>query len=219
MSSFEFLARCNRAECESVRRLLNDWFEQYPESDRERLESELKQSNHNYQAAFWELYVYILLKRLGFIVEIHPELSEVTRRPDFRISNQAGGSIIVEAATTAPRSEIDSAVQNRKDSFLEVIDRIRHPLFQLWLSESGTPTSSPSARRVADCIKGWLDQLDHGAALEIVEQRDYHLLPRRAFQANGWNLEFQAYPRPIHRLEQENDQMILLHNNPFRKID
>jgi hypothetical protein len=219
MSQFEFLARCGRPECEPVRVLLNEWYGAYPSDHRERLYQELTSDDHNSHAAFWELYVFTLLRALGYQVEVHPEIAKTSKRPDFLARVPGGAEFIMEAVIIGPKGAKGTAIENRKKSALEVVDRIQHPRFQVWLSEKGEPEETPSGKAIAEHLSSWLETLDYEACQALVDRGAFDSLPSTKIEIERWSLSFRAFPRPRHRLGEVNRQMICMHDGPFSWID
>jgi hypothetical protein len=79
---YAFLDRvCSRFFGE-VRRVLNQWFEDYAGAEREELRQRLRSGDERKShAAFWELLLYKLYTGAGFDVSVHPEVEGTTRRP------------------------------------------------------------------------------------------------------------------------------------------
>src|SRR4051812_38764449 len=73
--SFTFLDRvCSRYFAE-VRRVVNEWFANYPESERPELRERLFSDDPRASdAAVWELLLHELYRRAGFTLTVHPEL-------------------------------------------------------------------------------------------------------------------------------------------------
>lgn len=82
-SAFQFLNRADGAPWDSLRDLLETWYRDYPDPDddlRNRFRSDLR-SQHI--AAWWELYVFALFRRLGYDVTPHPDMPARRRSQTF----------------------------------------------------------------------------------------------------------------------------------------
>lgn len=220
MTHFGFLSRCYRADCAAVRSLLEKWYSHYPDDEKPELKARLIADDINYYSAFWELYLHELLSRLGYSLEIHPSLpTNESTQPDFLATSPEGEEVIIEAVVAIKKSEEDPATVNRKQTVLDTIDRLEHPLFYLWLNEEGGPEISPSGRRIRDKLGRWLDGLDYESCQALVEAGQFSDLPTRTFEVHGWTLKFRAFPKPRKRLGESTDRIIHLHNSGIHWVD
>ncbi len=220
MSHFEFLTRCYRPECESIRNLWENWFRHYPDSEKKELKARLASDKINYYSAFWELYLYELLRRLGYSIQVHPTLPTIeTTQPDFLATSPTGEEVIIEAVAVSEQSGEDPATTNRRETVLDTIDRLDHPYFYVLLNEKGSPTASPSGRKIRASLKRWLDSLDYNTCHTLLESNRFTDLPTQAFNENGWILEFQAFPKPKNQLGKPNERLIHLHMPEVHWID
>src|SRR5579885_3393200 len=88
-----FYASLNRsvgAEYDAIRQVLETWFCDYPsdpEQSRSLLQGKFRSDNNqNHLSAFFELYLYALLKHQAFVVSPEFVVDRVVGRPiDFRI--------------------------------------------------------------------------------------------------------------------------------------
>lgn len=79
-SYFSFLNRSARIEAERVRDLMEEWLSDYPFAERSQLAIRLQSSiNAEFLAAYFELYLFSLLSRLGYSIEIHPKMKSSER--------------------------------------------------------------------------------------------------------------------------------------------
>src|SRR3954447_23347680 len=82
--SFSFMNRVAQPFWQRIRDELDQWFAAYPPDDATDLRSRFRDASPaQHFAAWWELYLHELFLRLGFAVDVHPELEGVSGRPDF----------------------------------------------------------------------------------------------------------------------------------------
>ena len=108
--------------------MVNGWIGEYPALDQSDVVSAMRGGGDQaFQAGLCEVVTHAMLRRLGFEVVVHPELEGRGTRPDFAITNQAGGRIAYIEVTTinAPADEV--AQQNRESPIYNAIDRARLP--------------------------------------------------------------------------------------------
>src|SRR5262245_33435469 len=113
-NSFDHLNRSSRPEYEKMRVLIEEWCGHVPDSERKELIRRFASGDDNaFHSAFLELYVHELLLVTGHIVTFHPEVSDVSKRPDFLATAADGSETIVECTVATEISSIDRAAQAR----------------------------------------------------------------------------------------------------------
>lgn len=98
-SQYAYLCRSARPEAAGVRDLMESWLAQYPRVHRGEMIARLRtRDDEHFFAAFFELYVFMLLRQLGHYVRVHPRAGRrmSKRRPDFAAVAADGNSAIVE---------------------------------------------------------------------------------------------------------------------------
>lgn len=96
--SFTFLNRVASPHWGEVRALLERWFARFPAEHADALRDSFRSPlAGKHYAAWWELYLHELFTRLGYRIEIHPELPDSARRPDFGL-RRGDEQLYVEAA-------------------------------------------------------------------------------------------------------------------------
>ena len=84
--SFDCLNGSGWSNCKGIRQLLRQWCDDIPSEVQRELRSCFRTKNgRQHFAAFFELYLYELLSKLGFGLEFHPHIEEKGTRPDFKI--------------------------------------------------------------------------------------------------------------------------------------
>lgn len=96
-SDFCFLDRSNRPKIAEIRSTLNYWFSLLPEEAKNDFKRRFM-ADHNFNGVFYELFLFILFKKMCFDIEIEPNLEGKSKKPDFLLTKN-GGQIVVEATT------------------------------------------------------------------------------------------------------------------------
>lgn len=201
--SFTFLNRVDRPYWARVRRLLETWFAEYPRADQEDLRNRFrKRAADQHFAAWWELYLFATLKRLGFGLDVHPTLDGVESRPDFRVAN-ANGSFLVEAATTFSGIVDKGRHGERENWILSAIDQASNPNFFVGLEFEEVGMERPSVSEIVKPLERWLESLDPDA----VPASDLSTAPQLELRPRDWAFTLTAIPvkpeargKPSHRL-------------------
>jgi hypothetical protein len=122
-SDYEYLNQSARVSAQHLRQIMNIWFEEYNEEIQESdkindLKSRLQsKKNDQYRAAFFELYIFILLKRMGFQIVAEPTIPGYTTKPDFLATCPYTGKEFYLEATTVTEGDINS----KRDKAIELV--------------------------------------------------------------------------------------------------
>jgi hypothetical protein len=190
-SSFEFLNRAAGPFWERVRQLADAWFAEYPDGEDARdLRERFRGREWNeHIGAWWELYLYALFRRLGYDLEIHPELANVTRRPDFRILTD-DEPILLEARHV--QSGLVSGGDNvgRDEWITSPLNGLTHSRFLVVVRILQRGERRPRRDAVTAGVLDWLDSLD----ADTLIGRPLSSMPRIECRAGQWRFELSAMP-------------------------
>jgi hypothetical protein len=89
-----------------------------------------KDDHRQHFAAWWELYLYTLLKRWGFEVCVHPQVEDSEDRPDFLVRSERG-AFYVEAATTFSGIEDAKEHSALKAEILDAVEKVQSESFTI----------------------------------------------------------------------------------------
>jgi hypothetical protein len=207
-SEFDYLQGSARPEMIRVKDLLESWFAEYPDEKKERLRThlrgkkssgqKLKQSlrEATFHQAFFELYIFILLRRLGCQVKVEESVDEPDRKrtaPDFLATHVGTGySFYVEATVQA-----DGRAREYENFLREVkaaLDQIDSPEFVICMRHPRIRSKDwhPSTSRLVKYVAKKLSQVRTNPS------------PRNlgpfTFEGNRWTLPFHFEART----QQEN---------------
>ena len=132
-SFYEFLNRSAVDEPGRSRDLSERWFADYVDdaaaSELNRFVSDFRSKDDTQHHAAWlELCVHQMLVRLGFSVDIHPDVPGTPKHPDFGATSD-GSRILAEATIVKPDSDPRALQPNEEDALrkfakLEIRDQI-----------------------------------------------------------------------------------------------
>lgn len=187
-SDYQFLDRVAGDHWQSVRVLLDQWFDKHPADAKRELYNRYTDSdNGQHLGAWWELYIASLFRHFGYQVVAHPVVEGSERKPDFLMTS-AAATFYVEctvAGAGGTRGTIEwiydciSDVETR--DFLIGIERI--------ITQG---KSKPKRVDVTRAIAQWLAGLDPDEHYSNSHQS----LPRKVIPIRDWSIEFIAYPNP-----------------------
>jgi hypothetical protein len=182
-----FLSRSDRADAVNIRAELERWFDRYPAAEQSDLRSKFRDPR-NHLSAWWELYLHELFIRLEFQVEVHPELSDVTTRPDFKMTGPVG-VFLLEAATTEAGIAEPGRDGTREGWIIDALNAAPHPDFFISLRFVAVGQQRPRNSEVTRPVTAWLDGLDADQILATNQ------LPERDFTFRGWTIHSRAIPK------------------------
>jgi len=111
-SMFEFLNRADGPIWARVRTLMDEWWNEHPDSARAGVRGQIRSGDdHALRAAFFEMYGYQVLRRVRDAVIEHP-VTETRRRPDFLATSHGAESLVMEM-TSIGASDADKARAGR----------------------------------------------------------------------------------------------------------
>lgn len=189
--SFGFMNRVDQPFWERLRDELERWFAAYPREHAADLRGRFRDAAPGQHfGAWWELYLHRLFSRLGFEVEVHPELPEVPGRPDFRLV-RGKESFLMEAAVTFSGIVDEERHGERENWIMVAIDRAENPNFFVRLQIERGGLERPSVREIVAPLERWLAGLDPD---EVIASAP-HAYPTLPLNVRDWSLTLTALPR------------------------
>lgn len=185
---YRFVNRAAGEEWQTVRDLLTEWLAAYPADEQRLLISRFRRTDRRgFLGAFWELYLHELFRRLGFAIELHPEIAGTTHRPDFRL--RRGSAMIYAEAVTVYEPQAYSHDDERLAPLLETVGRVSSPRFRLSVDARQIASTPLSLKRLAHELTSWLEGLEVESGPPSFRTSD-HLF---RWQEGGWML----FIRPV----------------------
>ena len=198
---YEFLNQSAWPAYENIRKVLERWFAGYPASHKVDLCARFRKNDHNHASAYFELYLYQVLSRIGLSPEVHPDPDRGKGRPDFAITGAAGNRCYLEAnVVIKPRWDSDDPLEVE---LLDAIDAVAetHPTqIGVVVSTKGVLERSHQKNPIRRQVREWLESID---PIALSPADPYHN-PRQCIRRDGWVAELVAIPlsRPSRRLIQ-----------------
>lgn len=198
--SYTFLNRVAGQEWSQRRSLLEDWFANYPEDDKDRLRKAFVANDEGtHLGAWWELYIYSLYRCLGYDVKIHPRLDGVLTTPDFLVTKDTQSKYVECTVVSA----LEGPTTNRpavEAAILDAINQIRDDKFGIIVELTTVGDQPPRRRKIQADIGDWVGTLDYQKTTEQLQgawsSGEIADLPEKEFQFNDWVLTCKAFPAP-----------------------
>jgi len=193
-SLYAFLDRSATPFFGEVRRLLSEWLDRVPASERPSLVGNLQSGElHSFEAAFWELYLHEAYSRSGHQLVIHPDLPGSPTHPDFLIEGEGGRFYLEAVRVGLPQAKV--AEGRRLDEVHAVLDSIGTDQFTVHLSVFSIGPNPLSIKELRHELRKWLKALDPAAVTaSLVPGSAFDTLPRLRWAKDDWDLEFHALP-------------------------
>jgi len=192
---FAFLNRSASVYFGLVRSLIEEWFTHIPAADQKDLRGALRANNRQSESAFWELYLHEAYRRSGYDIEIHPEVSGSTTRPDFRVTSGPDSWYLEAVSVGRPPEAI--AQDQRLNDVYSILTALQVVNFRIEVSTYSIGPNAPATKRLLSELRSWLGGLDPdvvGAAAEESTEVGFDRLPELAWEDAGWSLVFHALP-------------------------
>lgn len=195
--SLHFLNRRAGAFWDRVRAHIESAYAAFPDEHKRDLAARIRDDDERqHLPAWWELYIFTTFDRLGYTIEVHPDLTGSTRkgdRPDFLVM-KGPVSMYVEAAVVFSGYR-DSDAWNW---LCDQINDAKNPDFLVNVEIPVEGKRRPSARKIIDPLEEWLATLDGDDVLADEDAgRPY---PHIQLPADDWIVDYTAVPvRPDRR--------------------
>jgi hypothetical protein len=205
-SYFDFLNRSGTLYFGAVRQLTEDWLNEVEPRARASLEGSLRADNHDFQSAFWELYLHEAYRRSGYSIDIHPQVPGSSNRPDFLLE-KLGERFYLEAVKVGEDRQ-SLAEKQRLEEVQRILSELRVKNFSLVFLYHEIGPAPLSTKPLRAKLKTWLASLNPdqitssvGAAAAPLASG---LFPQFMWKDAGWKLEFHAVPIKASARSQEH---------------
>ncbi len=190
--SFAYLNRSARPSSAHIRELLEEWYARYPVSERNELNKRFRADFH---AAFFELFLYELLRKTGYCITLHPSLPGTRKRPDFLVEG-FDVQFYLEAKVVRDQSAADETQGRIVGAVFDAINEIEMPHHFLHIKRLKVITpEQPSSREIKAFIYEKLASLacsDSNTSVDPLEEHRETLIRYRGKTAH---LDFVLVPR------------------------
>jgi hypothetical protein len=189
--SFNYYHKSNRKDILIIRETIENWFLSYPASEKIELKNRFKK---DMDSAFYELFLYEMFKKLGFLITIHPELENSNKKPDFLIEKD-GIQCYVEAKVCYDKSQEEMAFDRRKNQFFDNLSKVKIKGFLLRIAELEFKTNKqPSVKELIPKIEERVENLDPRILTLEMEKLGFDGCPNIDFENQDFKITIQPIP-------------------------
>jgi hypothetical protein len=192
-SEFSFLNRSARSTISRVRDVLQNWFDQYPESDKRELRSKIRD---DFYSSFFELFLHELLRRTVTRVEVHPQtLSQRSTRPDFLAEDSSGNRFFAEAVVASDESTEEQARQRVQAVIYDEMNKAQVSDYFLAIKRIINPHNlQPSGKRLRKWLHTQLSMVDYENVFRASSEGRLDDLPNWLYQDGQFTIEIELLP-------------------------
>jgi hypothetical protein len=191
--SFTFMNRVDQPLWARIRDVLDGWFAEYPRAAAADLRARYRAADsRQHVAAWWELYLFTLYRRLGYGVTVHPTVPGRSGQPDFLITRQ-GEEIYVEAAVVNSGVVDDEDRHGAREGWIyDLVNEARNPNFHVQLEFERVGMQRPKAAEIVQPLERWLRDHDPDAVAQAIDAGED--LPELVLPVRDWTLVFTPLP-------------------------
>ena len=210
-NSFDYYQRSARKDISIIRETLNEWFNSYPQSEKKELKNSFKK---HFDDCFYELFLFQLFTKLEFEIEIHPELKNSSKRPDFLIKRD-DLKIYIEAKTFKNKSKKEEAIERKINQFYDNLSKLELKGFLLKLDTVTLKNNKqPSTRGLIKNIETTFTNLDHDLVTNRISKEGLEGIPEFVFE----NEDLLLIIKPIPILDKGNSKSRPIGMYPFQSF-
>lgn len=195
-----------------IRNTLESWFENYPLQHRTDLRERFRSDDdQNREGAFFELFLHELLTRLGFSLEVHPEITGLRARPDFLVSRY-NQRFFIEATVTGQRAGPFARNRNEQD-VIDKLNTLASSHFGITVHKEGTLSRTLSRENVVRPFKELLESHDPDDVQREIDKHGRNAAPSQRIECGNWTLEGWLWPiSPERQRNDSNRQFVIGHH-------
>lgn len=193
---YSFLNEAESLFWDRQRKLLDEWYSRFPVDAKDDLRARFVSDDRaQSEGAFWELYLHETLRRAGYELTPHPEVSGTTRRPDF-LARRREESFYIEGVVALPGNERERAAERVVDQIYDELNKVHSPNFFLDVHVEVEGTQAPPVRKVREALEPWLVKLDPDVVMQRLTGGNIFMSGEQyTWSDAAWQITFTAIPK------------------------
>lgn len=190
-NSYDYYNRSARKDISIIRDTLNKWFIQYPNDEKLELKNSFRKK---FDDCFYELFLHQLFTKLGFDIQIHPELPNTSKKPDFLLK-KGDLEFYVEAKIVKNKSHQQEAVDRKINEFYDNLSKLDTKNFLLDIDEFILKSEKqPSTKGLIKRIEEELEGLDSELVMEKITAGGFESIPAIKIENDDVLLRIKPIP-------------------------
>ncbi len=195
-SQFDYVNISNREYLIDAREIAEKWFSEYtnlnPNAAADLRKRFRSSANQHHFAALTELYLHQLLISNRFEPQAHPELPNVTTRPEF-LASRDGEPVLVAEAVLVYNDKVSERVDKFLANIYAAIDAVDSKDFTITVTvKSRDANTQPKTSSITRFLQGRISALDYATVCREAEDSDS--LPEWPYTQGRWQIVFTAKP-------------------------
>lgn len=193
-NSYDFYNRSSRPDIVKNRLQMEKWFQTYPDAEKNDLRRTLK---NDFDAGFFELFLFTLFHRMGYSVSIHPVVPYSNKTPDFLVSG-FGEEFYLEAKVSYYEREEERATARRLSSLYEVLDKAKiHDFFIYLRTVKEKGKRQPRANDIRRAIEESINRYNVEMLYEGMNNETILSPPWDVYEDDDVYIEFGPVPKSL----------------------
>lgn len=193
-NTFDFYDRSCSPKINAVRNLLNNWFDKYPEDEKDELRLRFK---NEFDETLYELFLHELFLKQGFKLCVHPTVPNTSKRPDFLVSKN-GTEFYLEAKVAKDKSSHEKSIENKIGSLYDSLNKINSPNFFLRILDlQFKSTKQPNSKKAIAYIEKELSKFDPDEIIKLIPIDTFSIdgLPKIEYQDDDFKILLSIIPK------------------------
>ena len=189
--AYDFLDRSSKKEFKKVRDLLNNWFSNFPDSEKAEIKSRIRK---DFDSTFYELFLYQLFHKLGFNIIVHPEVPKSKKRPDFLVTKN-DLEIYVEAKVITGKSKAEASFERKRNEFYDALNKLNFDRFLISLDTLNFKTNNqPSPKNFIKIIQSKIEKLNADEISDSINSGVTTTLPKIEYEDDSIEATVRIIP-------------------------
>ncbi|KYG83896.1 hypothetical protein AWN68_01440 [Roseivirga echinicomitans] len=171
---YGYYDRSARKDISVIRETLNEWFRKYPNDEKLELRNSFKKK---FDDCFYELFLHQLFTKLGFDIQVHPDLPNTSKKPDFLLK-KGDLELYAEAKIVKNKSHQQEAIERKINEFYDNISKLDSKGFLLIIDTLILKSNNqPSTKRLIKRIEEEIEKLDPDLVTEEISTKGFESTP------------------------------------------
>lgn len=202
---YDYYNSSNSNQLYRVRKMMNVWFDNYPETDKVELKRRFQKT---FSSTFYELFIHQLFYQQGFELEPHPTIDGTSKRPDFLVKGH-GIEFYLEVKESTDKSDAEKSLENRKKELYDQINKTNSPNFFLYIKELYLKTNNqPKGRKVIGYLENELSKYDPDEITQNLQDNNFEHYVTLNYEDVDLKLTISLMPKAPNYGEKEGTEPI-----------
>lgn len=202
---FDFYDRSAKPEFTKVRNIINEWFIDYPQSEKSELKSRFRKT---FSPAFFELFIYQLFAKQGFTLTPHPQIPGTKKAPDF-LAEKGNLSFYIEAIEATGISDAEAASNKKVNAIYDALSKLTIPNYWLIIEKLKIKSiQQPSSKRIIEYLETRLPDYISNIVAANIELSDWGHITPLVIDKDDVKLVVRLFPKSLQHSQDESTPTI-----------